>query len=193
MEDGQGEKNQDGVGEPGIQSDKVKTLGHMIGVEKLEDVEVEEIEAVAAFADQEKRAPGEEGGDGVGAAQAENQGCEDGSHETAVHEEVRSLADQVVEEDPQSGEADSGEDEALTRSEDEGMLQLAESDAGEEGADVGERGVLEEADELGGAVAVDRTYEVVGVEVEVEGVGDEADDPEANQESDQLQRAFGPG
>jgi hypothetical protein len=68
VEDGQGEKNQDGVGEPGIQSDEVKTLGHMIGVEKLEDVEVEEIEAVAAFADQEKRAPGEEGGDGVGTA-----------------------------------------------------------------------------------------------------------------------------
>jgi hypothetical protein len=110
-----------------------------------------------------------------------------------VHEEVRSLADKVVEEDSYGGEAEGGEDEALTRSEDEGMLQLAKGDAGEEGADVGEGGVLEEADELGGAVAVDGADYVVGVEVEVKGVGDEADNPEANEESDQLQRAFGPG
>jgi hypothetical protein len=68
MEDGQGEQNQDGVREPGIESDEVKALRHMIGVKKLEDVEVEEIKAVAAFADQEEGAPGEEGGDGMGAA-----------------------------------------------------------------------------------------------------------------------------
>jgi hypothetical protein len=68
MEDGQGEQNQDGVREPGIESDEVKALRHMIGVEKLEDVEVEEIKTVAALADQEERAPGEEGGDGMGAA-----------------------------------------------------------------------------------------------------------------------------
>jgi hypothetical protein len=68
MEDGQGEQDKNGVGEPGVQSDEVEALGHMVGVEKLEDVEVEEIEAVAAFADQKEGAPGEEGGDGVGAA-----------------------------------------------------------------------------------------------------------------------------
>jgi hypothetical protein len=68
MEDGQGEQNQDGVREPWIQSDEVKALGHMVGVEKLEDVEMEQIEAITAFANQEKRAPREEGGDGVGTA-----------------------------------------------------------------------------------------------------------------------------
>jgi hypothetical protein len=68
MEDGQGEQNQDGVGEPGVESGEVKALGHMIGVEKLEDVEVKEIKAVAALSDEEKGAPGEEGGDGMGAA-----------------------------------------------------------------------------------------------------------------------------
>jgi hypothetical protein len=68
MEDGQGEQNQDGVGEPGIEGDEVKALRHMVGVEKLKDVEVEEVKAVAALTDQEEGAPGEEGGDGVGAA-----------------------------------------------------------------------------------------------------------------------------
>jgi hypothetical protein len=68
MEYGQGEQDQDGVREPGVESDEVKALGHVVGVEKLEDVEVEEIEAVAALADQEEGAPGEEGGDGVGTA-----------------------------------------------------------------------------------------------------------------------------
>jgi hypothetical protein len=110
-----------------------------------------------------------------------------------MHEEVRSLADKVVEEDPYGGEADGGEDEALTRSENEGVLQFAKGDAGEEGADVGEWGVLEEADELGGAVAINGADYVVGVEVEIEGVGDEADDPEANEEGDQVEGPFGPG
>jgi hypothetical protein len=68
MKDGQGEQDQDSVGEPGVQSGEVKALGHVVGVEKLEDVEVEEIEAVAALADQEEGAPGEYGGDGMGTA-----------------------------------------------------------------------------------------------------------------------------
>jgi hypothetical protein len=68
MEDGQGEQDQDSVGEPGVQSDEMKSLGYTVGVEKLEDVEVEEVKAVAALTDQEEGAPGEEGGDGVGAA-----------------------------------------------------------------------------------------------------------------------------
>jgi hypothetical protein len=41
MEDGQGEQDQDSVGEPGVQGNEVKALGHMVGVKKLEDVEVE--------------------------------------------------------------------------------------------------------------------------------------------------------
>ena len=65
MEDRQGEEDQDGVGEPGVESREVEALGHTVGVKKLEDVEVEEIEAVAALADQEKGAPREEGGDGM--------------------------------------------------------------------------------------------------------------------------------
>jgi hypothetical protein len=65
MEDSQGKQDQDGVGEPGVESDEIEALGHTVGVEKLEDVEVEEIEAVAALANQEEGAPGEEGGDGV--------------------------------------------------------------------------------------------------------------------------------
>jgi hypothetical protein len=70
MEDGEREQNQDDVGEPGVQRGKMKTLGHAVGVEELEDVEVKEIEAVAALTDQKKRAPGEESGDGMGAAEA---------------------------------------------------------------------------------------------------------------------------
>jgi hypothetical protein len=72
MEDGQGEQDQDGVGEPGVESDEIEALGHTVGVEKLEDVEVEEIETVAAFADQQEGAPGEECGDRVRATEAEN-------------------------------------------------------------------------------------------------------------------------
>ena len=61
MEDGQGEQNQDRVGEPRIQCGEVEALGHMVGVEKLEDVEVEEVEAVAALTNEEEGAPGEDG------------------------------------------------------------------------------------------------------------------------------------
>ena len=193
MEDGQGEENQDGVGEPRVQSGEVKALGYMVGVEKLEDVEVEEIEAVAALANEEEGTPGEDGGDGVGATEAENQSGEDGGQEAAVHEEVGGMADEGIEEESDSGEADGGEVEALTRGEGEGMLQFSEGDAGEEGADVGERGVLEETDELGGAVAVNGADDVVGVEIEIEGVGDEANNPEADQEEDQVAGSFGPG
>ena len=178
VEDGESEQDQDGVGEPGVQSGEVKALGHMVGVEKLKDIEVEQVEAVAALADEEKGAPGEERGDGMRAAEAENESGEDGGQEAAVHEQIGRVADQGIEEEANGSQADAGEDEALARGEGEGELQLAEGDAGEEGADVGEGGVLEEADELGGAVAIDGTDDVVGVQVEIEGVGDEADDPE---------------
>jgi hypothetical protein len=47
-----------------------------------------------------------------------------------VHEEVRSVADKVVEEDPYGEEADGGEDEALALGEDDGVLQFAEGDSG---------------------------------------------------------------
>ena len=54
-------------------------------MQQLEDVEVEEIEAVAAFADEEDGAPGEDRRNGVGATETEDQGSENRSHETAVH------------------------------------------------------------------------------------------------------------
>ena len=193
MEDCQGKQNQDGVREPWIQSGEVQPLRHVVGVEKLEDVEVEEIEAVTAFADEEEGAPRKEGGDGVGPAEAENESGEDGSHETAMDQKVGGVANERVEEESDGGQADGGEDEALTLGECEGVLQFAEGDSGEEGADVGEGGVLEEAYEFGGAVAVDGADDVVGVQVEIEGVGDEADDPEANEETDQMLGLFGPG
>ncbi len=177
MEDGESKEDQDGVGEPGVQGDEVKALGHMVGVKKLEDVEVQEVEAVAALANKEEGAPGEEGGDGVGSTEAENEGGEDGGEESSVHEEVGGVEDEGVEEGRDCGEADGGENEALPRGQDKGVLQLAESDTGEEGADVRERSVLQEADELGGAVSVDRANDVVGVQVEVESVRDEAQDP----------------
>jgi hypothetical protein len=148
MEDGEGEQNQDDVGEPWIQGGKMKSLGHMVGVEELEDVEVEEVEAVATFTDKKKRAPGEERGDGMGTAEAKDESSEDGGHEAAVYEEVGGVADEGVEEESDGDEAGGGEDEALACGEDEGMLQFAEGDAGEEGANVGQWSVLEEADEL---------------------------------------------
>jgi hypothetical protein len=164
----------------------------MIRVEKLEDVEMEEIEAIAALADQEEGAPGEEGGDGVGTAEAENQSGEDRGHEAAVDEEVGGMAYEGVEEESDGGQAASGECEALTLRESKSVLQFAEGDSSKEGADVGERGVLEEPDELAGAVAIDWADDVVGVQVEIEGVGDEADDPEADEEEHQVQGPFGP-
>ena len=72
VEDGQSEQDQDDVGEPWVQGGEVKALGYMVGVEELEDIEVEEVEAVGALANQEQGAPGEERGDGVGATEAKN-------------------------------------------------------------------------------------------------------------------------
>jgi hypothetical protein len=39
-EDGQGEQDQDDVGEPGFEGGEVEALWHTVGVKKLEDVEV---------------------------------------------------------------------------------------------------------------------------------------------------------
>ena len=72
-------------------------------------------------------------------------------------------------------------------------LQLAESDACEEGTEVGERSVLEEAYQFSGTVAVDGADDVVGVQVEIERVGDEADGPEGDEENDEVDGLFGPG
>jgi hypothetical protein len=187
------DEDQDDVGKPGIQGCEVETLGHVIGVEELEDVEVEEIEAVAALANQKQRTPGEERGDGMGTAEAKDDGGKEGGHEAAVHEEVGGVADKGVEEESDEDETDSGEDETLARGEDESVLQFAKSDAGEKGADVGEWGVFEETEKLGGAIAIDGADDVIGVQVEIEGVGDETDDPEGDEESDQTLRRFGPG
>jgi hypothetical protein len=65
----------------------------------LEDIEMEKVEAVAAFANKQEGAPGEDGRDGMGATEAKDEGCEDGSHEAAVHEEVGGVENEGVEED----------------------------------------------------------------------------------------------
>jgi len=113
----------------------------------------------------------------VGAAETEDERSEDWRHKTAVHEEVRCAINQGIEKDADNDEAQGREDQALTRTEGEGVLQFAQRNTGKEGADIGKGGVLEEADDLGGAVAVDRTNNVVGIEVEIERVRDQADDP----------------
>ena len=97
------------------------------------------------------------------AAEAEDQGSEDRSHDTAMHEEIWRVQDQCVEKDSGECQADKGEKKALTLGNDQSMLKFAQSDANEEGADVRERSVLEEADELGGAVAIDWADDVIGV------------------------------
>jgi len=80
MKDGQRKQDQDNVGEPRVQSCKVEALGHMVSVDELEDIEVEEIETVAALADEKKRAPGKKCGDWVWTAETKDEGCEDRSH-----------------------------------------------------------------------------------------------------------------
>jgi hypothetical protein len=191
--DGQGENNQDDVGEPGIQSGEVEALGNAVDVEELKDVEVQKIEAVAALADEKEGAPGEDRRDGVGTAEAQDKSGEDRGHESAVHEEVWRAVDESVEEEADRGEAKRGEEKALAFGEGEGVLELAEGDSGEKGADVWERRVFEEAEKLGGAVAVDGAGDVVGVEIQVERVRDEADDPEGEKEKDELQGLLRPG
>ena len=57
VEDCEGEQNQDCVGEPGVEGNEVKALGDVMGVEQLEDVEMEKVEAIAALADEKKRPP----------------------------------------------------------------------------------------------------------------------------------------
>jgi hypothetical protein len=149
----------------------------MVDVKELEDIEVEEVETVAALADEKKRTPGKDCRNGMGTTEAEDEGGKYRSEKAAMHEEVRGVSDQSVEEDANDDEADDGENETLAWSEDEGMLHLSQRDAGEEGTEVREGGVFEKADELSGAVAIDGTDDVVGVEVEIKRVRDETDDP----------------
>jgi len=49
---GQGEQNKYSIGEPGVESSQAEPLRHMIDVQKLEDVEVEQIKAIATFANE---------------------------------------------------------------------------------------------------------------------------------------------
>lgn len=105
MEDRQCKQDKDGVGEPWVQNGEVEPFRHMIGVEQLEDIEVEEIKTVAAFTNQEKRAPREDSRNRMGAAKTEHKRGEDGSHEAAMHEEIRCVANQGVEEDSDRSEA----------------------------------------------------------------------------------------
>ncbi len=46
----QSEEDEDSIGEPGLQSGQVEPLRHMVDVQKLEDVEVQQVEAIAALA-----------------------------------------------------------------------------------------------------------------------------------------------
>ena len=68
------------------------------------------------------------------AAESENKSGEDRCQEAAVHEQVRCMTDESVEEEADDGKADAREDKALTRGECEGELELAQGDTGEEGA-----------------------------------------------------------
>jgi hypothetical protein len=92
----------------------MEALGNAIEVEELKHIEVEQVKAVAAFADEKKRPPGEDCRDGVRATQAEHEGGEDGSHQAAVHEEVWGAVNHGVKEETDCPKAQGGEDEALS-------------------------------------------------------------------------------
>ncbi len=154
---------------------------------------MKQVEAVAAFANEKEGAPGEDGRDRVGTAEAKDESREDRGHEDAVDKEVWRVENEGVEEDCDHCQADCREDETLALGQDQSMLQFAEGDAAEEGAGVGEGGVLKEADELSGAVTIDGNDDVIGVQVEIKGVGDEANDPEGYEEKNELAGLFGPG
>jgi hypothetical protein len=115
----------------------VKAIEDTIGVEELEDIEMEEIEAVGALANEEEGAPGEERGDWMGATQTEDEGGEEGGYEATVDEEIGGTAYEGVEEESDNDQAYAREDEALARGENDRVLQFAQGDAGEEGAEVG--------------------------------------------------------
>ena len=55
--DKQSERDDDRVGDPGVEGSHVQPLRDAVEVKQDEDVEVKQIEAVAAFADQEDRLP----------------------------------------------------------------------------------------------------------------------------------------
>jgi hypothetical protein len=129
----------------------------------------------------------------MGAAEAKDERSKYRRQETAMHQEIRSVSDQGVEEDANDDEADGRENETLTWSQDESMLQFAQRDASEKGTNIRQRSVLEETNELGGAVSINWAHNVVGVEVEVERVGDEAHRPKSHEKKDQVQGLFGPG
>ena len=50
--DEEGEQDQDGVGEPGVEGGEMKALGDVVGVEKLVDIEMDEVETIAALTDE---------------------------------------------------------------------------------------------------------------------------------------------
>lgn len=55
--DGEREQDQDRVGEIGVEGGQMNALGDVVDVEELKDVEMDEVEAVAALADKQERTP----------------------------------------------------------------------------------------------------------------------------------------
>ena len=105
VKDRQREQNQDHVREPRIERFKMKALRHMVSMNKLEDIEVEKIEAIAALTDEKKRPPGEEGRNRMRSAESENQRGEDRSHQATMHQQIGGAKHQGVEENSDCNEA----------------------------------------------------------------------------------------
>ncbi len=131
----------------------MEPVRNAVEAEEIDEVEVQQEEAVAALAEQLDGLPREDGGDEVLSAEADDQRAEERDQEASVHEDVGDVLNGAGEEESDGGERGGGDQSALAAGESEYGVQLAQRDAGEEGADVGQRGVFEGADPEAVAVA----------------------------------------
>jgi hypothetical protein len=94
----EGKQDEKDVREPGVEGSKVQTIRQMVSMDENEDVEVEKIETVAAFSNEEEGAPGKDRRDRVGAAEAKDERGKERHQKTTMHDEIRHVRDGDVKE-----------------------------------------------------------------------------------------------
>ena len=186
------EQKDEDVRRPRVKMGEAKALRHMMQMQQDEDVEVQDVEAVAGCTERDQRAHGEDAREETGAGEAKHDRCEDRRNETSDDEDVRRLRGKVIKEEPGGGESAEANDHAPARSQLQGLVQVAEHDSRKKGAEERHWRVLERRYPEAGAVTVGHVTQVVGVKVNVKRVWQHAKQPKRYEECEELGGTGGP-
>src|SRR5579871_4584545 len=157
----------------------------MVSVDQEKAVEVQQVKAIAALADQQQRPPGKDRSDCVPAAKPKHKANEERQQNATVFDQIGQMRSRDIEEESESRERSRCNGQTLSLGDGNGELKSGKRNACHKGRGIRYRRVLQKPDQRRRGVASDWLRQMIGVEDEIQRRRQDVDHPETEKQKNQ--------